>query len=59
MRKGVVSIFDVNKPMLEAGDITVPLRGEDDNLYSLKLDLGANGYGGKELAMNAVANAQV
>ena len=32
--------------MLEAGDITVPLRGEDDNLYSLKLDLGANGYGG-------------
>ena len=45
--------------MLEAGDITVPLRGEDDNLYSLKLDLGANGYGGKELAMNAVANAQV
>ena len=24
-RKGIVSIFDVNKPKMEAGDITVPL----------------------------------
>ena len=57
--KGIVSIFDVNKPRLEAGDITVPLRGEDDDIYSFKLDLSADGYAGKELAMNAVANAQV
>ena len=58
-RKGIVSIFDVNKPRLEAGDITVPLRGEDDDIYSFKLDLSADGYAGKELAMNAVANVQV
>ena len=35
-RKGVVSIFDANKPRLEASDITVPLRGEIDDLYSFK-----------------------
>ena len=57
--KGVVSIFDVNKPRLEAGDITVAFRGENDELYSLKLDLSVDGYAGKELAMNAVANAYV
>ena len=54
--KGIVSIFVANKPRLEAGDITVPLRGEKDDLYSFKLDFS---YAGKELAMNAVANAQV
>ena len=58
-RKGIVSIFDVNKPRLKAGDITVPLRGENDALYSFKLNLSADGYVGKELAMNAVTNAQV
>ena len=52
-RKGIISIFDVNKLRLEAGDITVPLRGEDDDLYSFNLDLSADGYAGKELAMNA------
>ena len=35
------------------------LRGKDDDLYSLKLDLSADGYAGKELAMNAVANDEV
>ena len=57
-RKGIVSIFDVNKPRLEAGDITVPLRGENDELDSFKLDLSADGYAGKELAMNVMTNAQ-
>ena len=37
----------------------MPLRGDDDDLYSFKLDLSADGYAGKELAMNAVANGQV
>ena len=58
-RKGIVSIFDVNKSRLEAGDITMLLREENDDLYSFKLDLSADGYAGKELAMNAVTNAQV
>ena len=58
-RKGIVSIFDVNKPRLEAWDITVPFRGENDDLYSFKLHLSADGYAGKELAINAVTNAQV
>ena len=58
-RKGIVSTFDVNKPGLEAGNIAVPLRGESDDLYSFKLDLSADGYAGKGLAMNAVTNAQV
>ena len=53
-RKGVVSIFDANKPRLEASDITVPLRGEID----VSTPSSADGYAGKELAMNAVANAQ-
>ena len=43
-RKGNVSIFDVNKPRLEAGDITLPIHGENDDLYSFKLDLSADGY---------------
>lgn len=51
-----MSIFDVNKPRLAA--VTAPLRGEDDDIYSFKLDLGADGYTGKKLALNAVANAQ-
>ena len=58
-RKGIVFIFDVNKPRQEAGGITVPLRGENDDLYSSKLDLSADGYAGKELSMSAVINAQV
>ena len=45
--------------MLEVADITVPLRGEDDSLYSFKQDLSADGYAGKKLAMNAVDSAQV
>ena len=56
-RKG--NNFDVNKPRLVAGDVNVPLRGKDDDRQSFKLDLGADGYAEKELAMNAVANAQV
>ena len=37
----------------------MPLRGEPDGIYSFKLDLNVDGYGGKELVMNAVASAQV
>ena len=46
-RKGIVSI-DVNKPRLGAGNITVPLRGENDDLYSFKLDLSTDGYAGNQ-----------
>ena len=58
-RMVIVSIFDVNRPRLEVGDITVPFPGEINNLYSFKLDLSVDGYAGKELATNAVTNAQV
>ena len=58
-KKGVVSIFDFDNPRLELSGITVPLRVEDDDLYALVFDLNADSYGGKELATNAMTNAQI
>ena len=58
-KKGVVTIFDFDNPRLELSGITVPLRAEDDDLYSLVFDLSADSHEGKELAMNAVTNAQL
>ena len=37
----------------------MPLRSESGDLYLFVLRLSAGRYGGKEIAMNAVANAQV
>ena len=56
-RNGIVSIFDRGNPRLEAFGVTLPLRGEQDDLYSFVLDLSADAYGATELAMNAVSNA--
>ena len=53
------SIFDFDNPRLELSGITVPLRAEDDDLYSLMFDLSAGSHKGKELAMNATTNAQL
>ena len=58
-KKGVVSIFDFDNPRLELSDITVPLRGEDDDLYSLVFDLSADNHADKEPAVNAITNAQL
>ena len=58
-KKGVVSIFDLDNPRLELSGITVPLRAEDDDLYSLVFDLSADSHGGKELAMTAMTNVQL
>ena len=58
-KKGVVSIFDFDNPKLELSGITVLLRAEDDNPYSSVFDLNADSHGGKELAMNAMNNAQL
>ena len=58
-RKGVVSISDFDNPRLELFGITVPLRAEDDDLYSSMFDLSADSHGGKGLAMNAITNAQL
>ena len=58
-KKGVVSIFDFDSPRLELSGITIPLRAEDDDLYSSVLDLSADNRGGKELAMNEMTNAQM
>ena len=55
----MVSIFDRENPRLEAFGVTLPLRGEQDDLYSFVLDLSADAYGATELAMNAVSNAQL
>ena len=58
-RNGSVSIFDRENPRLEAFGVTLPLRGEQDDLYSFVLELSADAYGATELAMNAVSNAQL
>ena len=58
-RKGVVFIFDFDNPGLELSGITVPLHAEDNDLYSLVFDLSADNHGGKELATNAMTNAQL
>ena len=58
-RNGIVSIFDRENPRLEAFGVTLPLRGEQDDLYSFVLDLSADVYAATELAMNAVSNAQL
>ena len=58
-KKGIVAIFGHENSRLEEVNVTVPLRSESDDLYSFVLDLRADGYSVKELATNAVANAQV
>ena len=57
IRNGIVSIFNRENPRLEAVGVTLPLRGEQDDLYSFVLDLSADAYGATELAMNTVSNA--
>ena len=54
-----MTIFDYENPRLEGINVTVPLQSESGDLYSFVPDLSADGYGAKELAMNAVTNAQV
>ena len=44
---------------LELFGISVPLRADDDGLYSFVFDLSAGSHGGKELAMNEMANVQL
>ena len=55
----IVIIFDYENPRLEGFHVTVPLRSESGDFYSFVLDSREDGYGTKELAINAVANAQV
>ena len=58
-KKGLPTIFDYENPSLEGFNVTVPLRSASGDLYSFVLDLSADRYGTKELAMNAVANARM
>ena len=58
-KKGIVSIFDFDNPRLELSGIIVPLRAEDDDLYSLTFDSSADRHGGKELLMNAMTNTEL
>ena len=55
----MISIFDREDPRLEAFGVTLPLSGEQDDLWSFVLDLSADAYGATELAMNAVSNDQL
>ena len=57
--KGIVIIFDYKNPGIEGFNVPVTLRSESGDLYSFVLDLSADEYGAKNLAMNAVTNAQV
>ena len=50
-----MTIFDYENPSLEEINVTVPLRSESGDLYSFVLDFGADRYGTKGLATNAVA----
>ena len=56
-RKGIVSILARENPRLEAFGVTLPLREEQEDLYSFVLDLSVDANGATELAMNAVSNA--
>ena len=58
-KRGVVSIFDFNNPRLELSGTTIPLRAENGDLCSSVFDLSAYSHGNKELAMNAMTNAQL
>ena len=58
-KNGVVSIFYFDTPRLNLSGITVPLRPEDDDLYSLVFDSSAHSHRDKKLAMNAMMNAQL
>ena len=58
-KKGIMTIFDCENPRLEGFNVIMPPRSESGDLYSFVLDLSVDRYGTKELAMNAIANAQV
>ena len=58
-KKSIVIIVNYEKSRLAGINATLPLRSESNDLYSFGVNLSANGYGTKELAMNAVGNAQV
>ena len=58
-QNGHCNHIDNENPRLEGFNVSVPLRSESGDLYSFVLDLSADRYGAKELAMNAVTNAQV
>ena len=54
-----MTIFDYENPRLEGVNVTVPPRSGSGDLCSFELDLSADRYGAKELAMSAVSNAQL
>ena len=54
-----MTICDYETFRLEGFNVIVLLWNESGDLYSFVVDLSADGYGVKELAMNAVANDQV
>ena len=58
-KKSIVAFFEYENSRLDGFNVTAPLRSKSGDLYSFVLDLSADGYGAKDLAMNAVANAQV
>ena len=51
--------FRPREPSARGLGVTLPLRGEKDDLYLFVLDLSVNAYGTTELAMNAVSNADL
>ena len=55
-KKSIGAILDSESPSLEGISVIVLLRSESSDLYLFVLDLSADGYGPKELAMIAVTN---
>ena len=58
-RNGIVFICDPENPRLEAFDITLPPREEQNDSYFFVLHLSADVYGATELAMYVASNAQL
>ena len=54
-RSGIISIFDMDNPRLEANNFTLPLQELGCDLYSFSLDL--TNASGAELAMQTTADA--
>ena len=57
-RNGVMSIFDMDNPRLEANKPMFPLQALGHDLYSFSLDI-THGGNGPELAMQAAVNAEL
>ena len=58
-KRGIVAIFDYGNSGLKEFNVTMPVRSERGDLYSFVLDVNADGYDIKDIAIDTVEKAQV